>query len=256
MYSKSIKQWNPFVGCGHDCKYCRPSFQAQLKRRRKNCEKCYQFVPHTHPERLNRSLPKTRYGQFIFTCSSSDIAFCPNDYLEEIVARIKQESHKTFLIQSKDPKTFNRVTFPDNVVLGITLETNKDGLYEVISKAPKPSQRYRDFIEIQHPVKMVTIEPVIEFDEEVMIAWIQALDPCMVWLGYDSRKIHLPEPALEKVRSLYWELGKKGFTVVLKTIRKAWWEELNSSEWPQTICDSANFIDNNSRSAVPVNNKY
>lgn len=247
MYNKSVKQWNPFVGCGHGCKYCRPSFQAQLKRRGKKCEKCYDFAPHTHPERLNRSLPKTRYGEFIFTCSSGDIAFCPNDYLEEIVARIKQEPHKTFLAQSKNPRTFNRVQFPDNVILGITLETNRDDLYEGISKAPKPSERYRDFLEVQHPVKMVTIEPVIEFDEDIMIAWMQAVDPCIIWLGYDSRKNHLPEPPLEKVKSLYLELGKRGFTVVLKTIRKAWGEESEPSAEPQTTCGSVKVTDSGSR---------
>jgi len=232
MYSKSKKQWNPFVGCEHDCLYCQSSFQAQLKRRRKNCEKCYIFIPHTHPERLNASLPKIRYGQFMFTVSSGDIAFCDEDYFEKIIARIRQEPKKTFLIQSKNPRTFNRVKFPDNVILGTTLETNRDDLYEGISKAPKPSQRYRDFLEVQHPVKMVTIEPVIDFDENIMIDWIQNLDPCMIWLGYDSRKNHLPEPPLEKVKSLYWELGQRGFTVVLKTIRKAWWEKLNRSEQP------------------------
>jgi hypothetical protein len=44
----------------------------------------------------------------------------------------------------------------------------------------------------------------------------------MVWLGYDSGKNELPEPKLEKVKSLHWELAKRGFVVVLKTIREAW----------------------------------
>jgi hypothetical protein len=254
MYNKSVTQWNPFVGCDHDCKYCRPSFQAQLKRRRKQCEKCYTFTPHAHPERLNSSLPKTRYGEFIFTCSSGDIAFCPNYYLEEIVARIRREPCKTFLIQSKNPQTFNRTKFPDNVILGTTLETNRDDLYEGISKAPKPSRRYRDFLEVQHPVKMATIEPVIEFDEDVMIAWILAIDPCLVWLGYDSRRNHLPEPPLEKVRSLYWELEIRGFTIVLKTIRKAWWEESKASVQATTMHSQAPAT--GSRPATATNNGY
>jgi len=68
MYSKSKKQWNPFVGCRYGCLYCEKSFQAQLKRRgKKNDEECYYFIPHEHKERLKRSLPKTKYGEFIFT---------------------------------------------------------------------------------------------------------------------------------------------------------------------------------------------
>ena len=225
MYKLSVNQWNPFVGCRHDCIYRINSFQRQLKRwAKKNCDECYDFAPHTHPERHNQSLPKTRYIQFIFTCSSGDIAFCRIDYLEEIIARIQSDPDRTFLIQSKNPKTFKRVIFPKNVILGTTLETNKDELCEGISKAPKPSQRYKDFLEVNHPLKMVTIEPVIDFDLNVMIDWIGNINPCMVWLGYDSGKNKLPEPKLEKVKSLHWELAKSGFVVVLKTIRKAWCE--------------------------------
>jgi len=163
--------------------------------------------------------------QFIFTCSSGDIAFCSTDYLQQITNRIRSQKDMTFLIQSKNPRTFNREAFPDNVILGVTLETNRDDMYEGISKAPKPSQRYHDFLQVKHPLKMITIEPVIDFDLDVMISWLQNINPCMIWLGYDSRKNHLPEPALEKTKSLYWELGTRGFTVVLKKIRPAWWEK-------------------------------
>ena len=47
------------------------------------------------------------------------------------------------------------------------------------------------------------------------------INPCMVWLGYDLRRNKLPEPKLEKVKTLHWGLTKKGFVVILKTIRKA-----------------------------------
>jgi DNA repair photolyase len=226
MYKLSVEQWSPFVGCEHDCLYCKSSFQRQLKRwARKNCPGCYEFTPHTHPERLDQSLPRTKYMQFIFTCSSGDIAFCSTEYLEKIIARIQSEPDKTFLIQSKDPRTFNRVIFPKNVILGTTLETNRDKLCEGTSKAPKPSQRYKDFAKVDHLLKMVTIEPVIDFDLDVMINWVENINPCMVWLGYDSGKNKLPEPELEKVKSLHWQLAKKGFVVILKTIRKAWHEQ-------------------------------
>jgi len=225
MYKLSVKQWNPFVGCRHECTYCQSSFQRQLKRwAKKNCPGCYKFTPHTHPERLNQSLPKTKYMQFIFTCSSGDIASCSTEYLERVITRIRSEPDKTFLVQSKDPSTFGRVVFPKNVILGTTLETNRDELCEGISKAPNPSQRYRDFLKTSHPLKMITIEPVIDFDLDVMIDWVEKINPCMVWLGYDSGKNELPEPKLAKVKSLHWELAKKGCVVVLKTIRNAWSE--------------------------------
>ena len=225
MYKLSVGQWSPFAGCNHKCLYCINSFQRQVKRwAKKNCPECYEFTPHTtHSKRLNQSLPNTKYMQFIFTCSSGDMAYCDDvRYLERIIDRIRREPNKTFLIQSKDPKTFNRITFPKNVILGTTLETNRDDLYEGVSQAPKPSQRYEDFLKIRHSLKMVTIEPVIEFDMDGMVSWIENINPCMVWLGYDSGKNRLPEPELKKVKELYWQLGQKGFMVVLKKIRKAW----------------------------------
>jgi len=221
MYSLSVTQWNPWVGCRYKCDCCRSSFQAQLKRWAKGeCQDCYDFVPHRHPERLTQPLPRTHYLQFIFACASSDIAFCPKDYLQRIIDRIRREPDKTFLIQSKSPDTFNRVAFPKNVILGTTLETNRDDLACTFSKAPKPSQRYHDLLNIKHRHKMVTIEPVMEFDLDTMISWITEINPCMVWLGYDSRNSHLPEPDLEKVKRLHWELGRRRFTVMLKTIRE------------------------------------
>jgi hypothetical protein len=231
MYRASAAQWNPFVGCSFGCLYCLSSFQRQLKRWAKNhCEACYRFIPHEHLERLDQPLPPTRFGQFIFTCSNADIAFCTTDYLRKIVSRIQCEKNKTFLLQSKNPQTFNRVEFPNNVVLGITLETNRDEGYDKVSKAPVPSQRYRDFLDVRHRMKMVTIEPLLDFDTDVLIEWIGDINPSLVWIGYDSRKTRLPEPPLARVQDLYWELGARGFNVALKTVRKAWGESQSSGK--------------------------
>jgi len=237
MYQLSVRQWNPFVGCLHGCVYCKPSFQAALKRwAKKNCELCYEFKPHIHPERLtklNLPLPKTDYMQFIFTCSHGDVAFCHTTFLQAIIKRIEQESDRTFLIQSKDPATFSRVKFPSNVILGTTIETNKRWLYcqgdttlfNHISNAPHPSKRFEDFKKINHKLKMVTVEPILDFEIDYMVEWITALDPVMVWMGYDSKNCKLPEPSLREFRELHWRLSELGFFVILKTVRKAWWEK-------------------------------
>ena len=46
----------------------------------------------------------------------------------------------------------------------------------------------------------------------------------MIWLGYDSKQSYLPEPELNKVKILSWKLSELGYVVILKTIRKPWWE--------------------------------
>ena len=221
MYEASIKQWNPFVGCKFDCIYCKASFKRQTKRiGKKRCIECYNYTPHIHPNRLNVSLSNTPEETFIFTCANADISFCPTSFLKEIIKKIKDNPNKTFLIQSKNPKTFNRVKFPDNVILGITLETNRDKLYSKVSKAPKPTQRIKDFHKINHSRKMITIEPILDFDLEIMLKWIKKIKPFIVWMGYESKKCVLPEPTLEKFNSLKNALVKAGIKVKMKEVRE------------------------------------
>jgi len=231
MYALSVRQWSPIVGCEHACTYCVPSFQRNIKRSSGRCPqlcangatKCYAFEPHFHGERLLQRLPRTGYLQFIFTCANGDIAFATDMQLRRVLDTIRKYDDRTFLLQSKDPgRAFMRpgMLLPKNMLAGITLETNRDDLAVQVSKAPPPSQRYREFLKLVHKTKMVTIEPVLDFDSDVLLAWVSALHPVMVWLGYDSKSCGLPEPDLEKVRQLHWELSLLGIPVLLKAIRE------------------------------------
>ncbi len=218
MYSHSVFQWNPFVGCKFDCVYCKKSFQAQAKRQKHRCIKCYNYEPHEHPERLTQSLPKTGYGQFIFTCASGDISFCSTEYLDLIAGRMYIESDKTFLIQSKNPKTFERVEWPNNVILGTTIETNRHNLAGRVSRAPPIVDRWVWWGGVKYK-RMLTIEPILDFDLETLTKIVEFINPCMIWIGYDTKKTGLPEPPIEKVKELHWQLSKLGFTVILKKMR-------------------------------------
>ena len=237
MYADSVKQWSPFKGCEFDCLYCRPSFQGQAKRQKKNCMSCYRYEPHEHPKRLAEYLPPTPAGKFIFTCSSADIHFCSIEYFNKILERIASKPDRTFLLQSKDPKTFERVTFTDNVILGTTLETNRDELYHQtgMSKAPPPSQRFKDFLKIKHRRKQVTIEPVMDFDLDIMVSWMRRLKPVMVWIGYDSKNNKLPEPTFAVVRKLVDSIAQLGVKVTCKTIRIESLAEFDADGWTNWI---------------------
>lgn len=191
----STKSWNPFVGCKFGCVYCGPSFQHQLKRRGKDApfcgDKCYRYVPHTHEERLEK-IPS---ADTVFVAADGDISFCSPEYTRRIIRRIKERNlrfpkkEKTYLFQSKRPKYFEQFLkeFPENVILQTTLETNRDEGYEKWSKAPKPSVRYKDFLAIKYPRKVVTIEPIMDFDLDVFRDWIVSIKPEYVWLGFNSK---------------------------------------------------------------------
>jgi len=221
MYQLSVKQWNPFVGCHFDCSYCKPSFQAQAKRQKHNCMECYDFRPHIHPKRLTEKLPETGYMQFIFACASGDVSFCDVASFRFIVQRMREEPSKTFLLQSKNPKTFHRIKdWPENVILGTTIETNRKDLASGASLAPEPIRRAVALGQIKCARKMVTIEPIMDFDSGLILNLIDEVNPCMVWMGFNSKRasLQLPEPSLEKFRDLHWRLAALGIPVILKHI--------------------------------------
>ena len=121
MYQDAIFRWNIFKGCHFSCTYCIPSFQRQAKRQKptidkngnsRGCQDCYDYTPHFHPERLKTSLPNTTGDQFIWACSSGDIAFAKHEWMEQILKRIKELPNKTFFFQTKDPACYYYYNFP------------------------------------------------------------------------------------------------------------------------------------------------
>jgi len=105
------------------------------------------------------------------------------------------------------------------VILDTTIETNRDYLARRVSRAPPPSKRLEDFLAIDHEPKMVTHEPIMEFDLETLLEWDEKLNPAPIWVGYDSKRCGLPEFSPEKVKALCWELARRGYTVILKIER-------------------------------------
>ena len=63
MY-ENTQTWNPFKGCLFNCLYCKPSFQAQAKRQKHKCTQCYNYVPHTHEDRLGK-IPSEKMYLFV-----------------------------------------------------------------------------------------------------------------------------------------------------------------------------------------------
>ena len=227
MYTDSVKQWNVFVGCNFDCVYCRKSFQAQMKRqkpmldkngKKRGCQQCYDYEPHFHEERLNDRLPKTSGDEFIWVASSGDISFIEYPNMLKIREKIEEYPDRTFFFQTKNPFFFRTYLFPKNVVLGITLESNR--VYNGISNAPLPYARVYNFLKVDFPRKFITIEPIIEFDFNIFLGWIKDINPERVYVGYDTKKNNLPEPSLEKTMKLIYALEKLEIEVRTKYMKE------------------------------------
>ena len=56
----------------------------------------------------------------------------------------------------------------------------------------------------------VTIEPVLDFDVNVLANWIAMIKPEFLNLGADSKNRNLPEPTVEKVMALVAKLHEYG----------------------------------------------
>jgi len=151
--------------------------------------------------------------QGIFVCGSADVAFCPPDFTRRIIERIAKHNvrapYKNYYLQSKKPACFRPflADLPKNVILLTTLETNRDAGYRKISKAPLPSVRYEQFKSLEYPRKVVTIEPVLDFDPEELARMIWKAQPEFVNIGADSKGHGLKEPSKERLAAFISLLG-------------------------------------------------
>jgi len=139
-------------------------------------------------------------GNIIFVGSSCDMwaAAIPAHYIRKTLALCCLFPNNRYLFQSKNPKGFGGWQFPPLTILGITLESNR---CSNVSKAPCPQFRYTPLATMNYP-RMVSIEPIMDFDLEEMVDWIKQIRPEFVSIGADSKGHNLPEPPADKVRAL------------------------------------------------------
>ena len=213
-----VVQLNSSSSCKIQCIYCKPTCRSQLKisLANSNVEKCSHCSPNTPSDNSTTYQRISEFFRSISTCSESDKIFCQKEYLKNIVYWVRYNSYKTFLIHSNNPFLLNRLSFPKNVILGTSLETHNSVMGESTAEVPTPYQRYKDFLEVKHPIKMVTIEPTKDIVTDTIIAWIENINPCMIWLGYDSIEDNISKSEIEKVKALFWEFAKRGYVVMLK----------------------------------------
>ena len=170
-------------------------------------------------------------SEIVFVGGMGDISHCDPANFRLIIDEIhrknrrrrKNKPEQTFYFQSKRPEYFKQFLgeLPKNAVLLTTLETNRDEGYDQISQAPVPSERYRQFLELAYPRKVVTIEPVMDFDHKTFLEWIVQIKPEYVYLGFNSKPkaVQLPEPTPQKFFDFIAALKQHGIQVHLKNDR-------------------------------------
>jgi len=224
MYPWVDYTWNPLGGkCPHDCLYCymkRPpiTWSKKYTGEQRIIEK--EMNINLNNLELNRreNLPfVTKDAPVIFVCSGNDLGIAPINMKQRILKKCKENEKNFYVLQTKNPIMFKVVEneFPSNVILGTTIETNNVSLCKMISNAPPAHKRIMSmtyFNKRYH--KMISIEPIMDFDLEVIIAWMRTTAPDFVSIGADSGNNHLVEPDANKILDLI--NGLKEFTIVLQ----------------------------------------
>jgi len=150
-------------------------------------------------------------GNFIFVGSSTDgWAYpVPSDWIIDTLGHCRKYNNR-YLFQTKDPARFNMFLdwLPENYTLGTTIETNRD--YKR-TQAPTPEARMMAMLSLPMP-KMVSIEPIMDFDPLILVDWIKQIAPEFVSIGADSKGHNLPEPSEIKTHELLERL--RGITKV------------------------------------------
>jgi len=216
MFDVIDKTWNPVIGCLHDCNYCWA--RALTETRLRDMEK---YKDGFKPKLVEYELNKRFRRKFVFVSDMGDLFgdWVPREWIIKVLEAIRNSPSSHFLFLTKNPKRYKEFIdiYPENLVLGATIETNRE---YAVSNAPPTVERYKNIAELQFKNKLISIEPIMDFDLDIFTQWLKEIDPTIVYVGYDNYNNRLPEPSLAKTKKLIENL--EAFTRVrVKTPRQS-----------------------------------
>lgn len=192
--------------CSHQCSYCYTRYGRAA-------------AYYTGPLRLSEKELSVNYGsgKIIFIEHMNDL-FAENiftSWILLVLSHARKYPLNTYVWQTKNPSRYRDFTgdIPGESILGTTIETNRKILN---SHAPHPSFRMEEMAKL-NARKFVTIEPIMDFDLEILLDFIKRINPEFVNIGADSKGNNLPEPSFDKVISLLCGLKDLGIEVHQKT---------------------------------------
>lgn len=170
--------------------------------------------------RLIDSETRTRLGSgnVIFKEHMNDLfaATVTPEIVQEVLNHCMEWPDNTYVLQSKNPARFMRFYYPESkLIFGTTIETNRK-IPVSISVAPSPFERIIAMCadNMKNVDKFLTLEPIMDFDVDILAAWVARVSPKFINLGADSKNHNLPEPTVEKIMDLVEKL--KGYGIELR----------------------------------------
>lgn len=205
--------WNPIYGCIHECQYCWAKSWANRWGK--------SFEPQFREDYLWDSMPDD--GTWVFVGSMGDV-FCeavPRAWLLKLFLKIAyDEADNVFLFQTKNPQRFLELaddlgTFKEKIILGTTIETNRETPW---SKAPPIWLRHQALRSMKDKgfKTFLSLEPLADFDLGMIKCYIHDIKPEAVEVGLENYGNLLPKPSDEKIVSLIDFLKESGIEFILK----------------------------------------
>ena len=228
MFDLVTLTWNPLGGkCPFNCIYCWSMSEKGLVKR-------YKMEKYQGPPRLiEKEFGRFKEGEFVFVQDMSDLfaGIVPEEYIERVLEHIRKFPKTAFLLLTKNPERYREFEdrMPNNCICGVTVETNLDKGYDKISRAPLPKDRLVTMRLLKDDIrKMISIEPIMDFDLDYFVNEIKAIKPSFVYMGYDNYNYGLPEPPLSKTIELMKQL--KEFT------------EVRTKSYSKATCESNKYL--------------
>jgi DNA repair photolyase len=195
--------------CAHRCPYC--YVQHGTAARTGHYAGALRLAEHEFAVKYG-----TRRTIFIEHCNDLFAAAVPDAWIRRILAHTRLWPQNTFVFQTKNPaRVWDFLQdMPPNRLIGTTIESNRDHP-RIRTTAPRTDIRALSLQNLKRTGEQVfvTIEPIMDFDLEILVSWLEEILPVFVAIGADSKYCGLEEPGAQKVKSLIAELEKRGIEV-------------------------------------------
>ncbi len=210
---KPMVTWSPFSGCNFQCSYCWSRDLVENGRLKRSLKYQHGFAPTFHPNELHKTF---KPGVFCFVSSMGDVSFASRGELLQVLEVIRRFPETSFLLCTKNPAFYlgYEDQLPPNVYLEATIESNRH--YPDITRAPAPFDRYRALAIVNSTRKFLSVEPILDFDLEMLVDWVLKISPRILEIGADNYKHNLPEPSWEKVEAFMQAIRRYVPTVIEK----------------------------------------
>jgi protein gp37 len=158
---------------------------------------------------LNENLGE---NNIIFVGSGTDMFAdnVPTEWIGKVLNRCHESEmnrENTYLFQTKNPRRllifYQATHLPPFSIVGTTIETNRD------SNLTAPITMLDRVLNLKlcfNFHRVITIEPIMDFDLQPFVELIKTANPKWVNIGADSKGHGLPEPSGDKIKGLICQL--------------------------------------------------